>query len=217
MKFVISWFLSVFCIRKIKRTTLWSIITNNILKVTILLKTKNRTKAINTKSKSYFNGFGLKQIVYTTLASFVTVCVVTSCSSKDENHTFQSPKMAIESYSLFLADFKQEKKASIQDLTKSARSWLALSDSVWSCIKRDTTQRMHYYPEANYHHLHDSIREEMYRLAFSQPRTFKDVVILKAACTPYSNDTIINHATKEASTFFDSLDNNPDQYYYLWH
>ena len=49
----------------------------------------------------------------------------------------------------------------------------------------------------------------MYRLSFSQPRTFKDVVILKAACTPYNNDTIIKNATMDASAFFDSLDNNP--------
>ena len=173
------------------------------------LKIKIKTKALNLKSKSYFNDFGLKQMVYTVLASLIAVCTITSCSSKNNNHTFQSPKMAIESYSSFLADLKQEKTASIQDLMKFVRDWQTLSDSVWSCIKRDTTQRVHYYPEANYHHLHDSIREEMYRLSFSQPRTFKDVVILKAACTPYNNDTIIKNATMDASAFFDSLDNNP--------
>jgi len=173
------------------------------------LKTAIKTKSFSLKTKSYFTDFGLKRMVYTVLASLIAVYSITSCSSNDYNHTFQSPKMAIESYTFFLADLKEEKTASIQDLTKFVRDWQILSDSVWSCIKRDTTQRVHYYPEANYHHLHDSIREEMYRLVFSQPRTFKDVVVLKAACTPYSNDSIIKNATMDASAFFDSLDNNP--------
>lgn len=159
--------------------------------------------------KSYFNGFGLKEVVYTIFATITAICTFFSCSSENRNHTFQSPKEAIEEYRCFLANLKQEKTATIESLTKSVLDWKALGDSVWSSIRRDTTQRVHYYPESHFHQVHDSIKEEMYRLTFSQPRSFKDVVSLKTASSPYSNDTTIIHAVAEASVFFDALYNKP--------
>lgn len=160
-------------------------------------------------SKSYFNGFGLKRVVYTIFATIGVVCTFSSCSLENKNHTFQSPKEAIEEYRCFLANLKQEKTSTIEGLNKSVLDWKALGDSVWSSIRRDTTQRVHYYPESHFHQVHDSIKEEMYRLSFSQPRSFKDVVSLKTATSPYSNDTTITHAVAEASVFFDELDNVP--------
>lgn len=143
------------------------------------------------------------------LSALLSVFVLTSCSIDNGKASFHSSAEAANAYHCYLSEVRQKDSLSIDELSAEIKHWRQLSDSVLSCLKRDTI----YTPHANYagycRMVHDSIRSEMIRIALSEQRTLWDVLYLKEHTSPYADDAELRMAAKPIQAFYSSLDSTP--------
>ena len=143
------------------------------------------------------------------LAALLSVFILTACTSDNGSRTFGSSAEAAKVYHNYLSDVKQKDNLSIEELSDEINRWRQLSDSVLTCLRRDTV----YKPHANYagycRLVHDSIRDEIIRLALSEERSLKDVIYLKEHTSPYADNAELLVMAKPIQTFFASLDSVP--------
>lgn len=114
----------------------------------------------------------------TTIATAIAALMLTACSDGNGTISFRSSDEAIREYHGFLSGLQQTDKVSIQSLAKSVNEWRVLHDSVTSCLARDTATVSHSNPYAAYREVNDSIHNELYRMALSKQRTFRDLLYL---------------------------------------
>ena len=143
------------------------------------------------------------------LAALLSIFILTACTSDNGSRTFCSSAEAAKAYHDYLSDVKQKDNLSLEELSEEINRWRSLSDSVLICLRRDTVYKQH----ANYagycRSVHDSIRDEMIRIALSKPRTLRDVVYLKEHTSPYADSEELPAMIKPIQTFFASLDSMP--------
>lgn len=129
--------------------------------------------------------------------------LLVSCNSHPK---FETSADAVEGCKKELAALKGEKEMSIEQLTKATSSWLEMQDSAYSVFSRDTSINLRSPVALAFFVVSDSIRGELKRLAFSQPRSLNDVMYLKIN-TATSREKIEKADTyKEAISFFERLD-----------
>lgn len=158
---------------------------------------------------SYF-GVALPNNVLATLLSIqFAALILTSCTDSSNSWHFNRSSEAIKRYQDFLFSLRKENQFTPQTLITSILQWRELSDSVFSCICRETNSELHNFPLVTYERVHDSIRTEYYRLVSSKQYTYRDVVSLKQCLSVYSTDAIIKKVMAEATPFFHSLDGQP--------
>ena len=102
--------------------------------------------------------------------------LLVSCNSHPK---FETSVDAVEGCKKELAALKGEKEMSIDQLTKATSSWLETQDSAYSVFSRDTSIYLRSPVALAFFVVSDSIRGELKRLAFSQPRSLNDVMYLK--------------------------------------
>ena len=156
--------------------------------------------------KSYFKA---KRGVANLFAAALCTLLCTSCGGTNSNASYKTNEEAVNAYAKFLSDVKTKDNVSSSDLTTLAKDWRTTNDSVTVCLMRDTTMTIHGDWSKAYQTVHDSLRREFQRIVLSRPRTFADVVNLKATLSAYAEDEDLSAAKKVAMPFFASLDSVP--------
>ncbi|MDU6555130.1 MAG: hypothetical protein E6507_09775 [Prevotella bivia] len=131
---------------------------------------------------------------------------LTACT----NHpSYKNADEAINAGRDFLSGLHSKENASIRDLKKITNEWIQLRDSSYSAFARDTSITLRNPIAQAFFILSDSVRKEVKRLAFSQPRSLNDVMEYKLATSPETEIVQKSQTYKEAKDFFDSLDDVP--------
>ena len=130
-------------------------------------------------------------------------------SSCNRHPSFASSEEALEGCKEQLATLKEKKEVSIEELSKLTSSWLEVQDSAYSVFGKDSSLSLKSPMAVAYFLVSDSIRGEISRLAFSQPRSLRDVMYLKQhtamQCEKLQKDAIYQDAVK----FYEKLDEYP--------
>lgn len=143
----------------------------------------------------------LKKVILLTVVMFSMGFM--SC----ENHpSFHSAADAIEGCKKELSGLKEKKEVSIEELAKVTSAWLETQDSAYSVFSRDTSITFRSPVAVAYFVLSDSIRQELKRLAFSQPRSLRDVMYLKLNASPEREKLVKSETYKDAVDFYKKLD-----------
>lgn len=137
------------------------------------------------------------------LCMMAIASLMVSCNSHPK---FETSVDAVEGCKKELAALKGEKEMSIEQLTKATSSWLETQDSAYSVFSRDTSINLRSPVALAFFVVSDSIRGELKRLAFSQPRSLNDVMYLKLNTATSSEKIEKTDAYKEAISFFERLD-----------
>lgn len=130
-------------------------------------------------------------------------------SSCNRHPTFATSQEALEGCKEQLATLKEKKEVSIEELSKLTSCWLEVQDSAYSVFGKDSSLSLKSPMAVAYFLVSDSIRGEISRLAFSQPRSLRDVMYLKQhtamQCEKLQKDAIYQDAVK----FYEKLDEYP--------
>ena len=137
------------------------------------------------------------------LCMMAIASLLVSCNSHPK---FETSVDAVEGCKKELAALKGEKEMSIEQLTKATSSWLETQDSAYSVFSRDTSINLRSPVALAFFVVSDSIRGELKRLAFSQPRSLNDVMYLKLNTATSCEKIEKADAYKEAIFFFERLD-----------
>lgn len=141
------------------------------------------------------------------LKKFVFVVVCSACLMSCNTHpSFKSSIEAVDGCRKELAQLQKMDDASIEDLTTLTSSWLEIQDSAYSVFSRDTTINLRNPVALAYFVVSDSIRAEIKRLAFSQPRSLEDVMYLKLNTAVGREKVEKSDTYKEVVDFFEKMD-----------
>ena len=144
------------------------------------------------------------------VASCIAVCfaifTLASCGKSTDDSMFQTSKHAVNAYRTSLSEMRSMESLSTDRLIEAVNDWQTLRDSVFSCVAKDTADRIHARYESTVQMLHDSLQTEFIRLTDSTPKTFKDVLLIKEQTSPYRQDKELAQGVAMTGAFFDSLD-----------
>ena len=133
----------------------------------------------------------------------LSVAMLTAC---DDHPKFSNPTEAVEGCHRILKDMQGKKVVDNEELASLTAKWLEAQDSTYSVFGRDTAITLNNPTALAYFVVSDSIRQEIIRLAFSKPRSLKDVMYLKLN-TARDRERIMKSETyKEAVSYYDRLD-----------
>ncbi len=152
--------------------------------------------------KSYF---ALYWYNISSFAILIAIAVFTSCKESEDRTKYMSGKDAVSCYKIFLEEIKGSEILTSEDLPFMMKKWRNICDSVQQCIECDTVAPPLTNHRATFKIIHDSIKSEFYRLILSKERTYKDILLMKEAASPYSADSSILATAETAKPFFSSL------------
>lgn len=132
-----------------------------------------------------------------------------ACTGGKPDYDFKSSQDAISTYSDYLKCMKALPKCSENELEDCINNWREMADTVYKYIRKDPYFSAHADLQSDYFLISDTIRGEILRLASSEPRTLKDVALLKMHTSPYKDEKDLTAIRKEAETFFAGLDKQP--------
>ena len=124
----------------------------------------------------------------------------------EEHPSFKTSVDAVEGCKKELAELKEMDDVSVENLAKATSAWLEIQDSAYSVFSRDTTINLRSPVAMAYFVVSDSIRGELKRLAFANPRSLRDVMFLKLNTATARKKIEKSDVYKEALDFYDKLD-----------
>ena len=124
----------------------------------------------------------------------------------EEHPSFKTSVDAVEGCKKELAELKEMDNVSVENLAKATSAWLEIQDSAYSVFSRDTTINLRSPVAMAYFVVSDSIRGELKRLAFANPRSLRDVMYLKLNTATARKKIEKSDVYKEALDFYDKLD-----------
>lgn len=124
----------------------------------------------------------------------------------EEHPSFKTSVDAVEGCKKELAELKEMDDVSVENLAKATSAWLEIQDSAYSVFSRDTTINLRSPVAMAYFVVSDSIRGELKRLAFANPRSLRDVMYLKLNTATARKKIEKSDVYKEALDFYDKLD-----------
>ena len=140
---------------------------------------------------------------------FLCTILFCACSGRKPDYDFKDSKDAISAYSDYLKCMKALPQCSTKELEDCINNWHELSDTVYKYIRKDPYYTAHTDLKTEFFLLTDSVRAEILRLACSEPKTLKDVALLKMHTSPYRDNKELATIQKEAEAFFAGLDKQP--------
>ena len=140
---------------------------------------------------------------------FLCTILFCTCSGGKPDYDFKDSKDAISAYSDYLKCMKALPQCSTKELEDCINNWHELSDTVYKYIRKDPYYTAHTDLKTEFFLLTDSVRAEILRLACSEPKTLKDVALLKMHTSPYRDNKELATIQKEAEAFFAGLDKQP--------
>ena len=140
--------------------------------------------------------------------TFMMVLFVTSfLTSCDQHPSFSNSTEAVNGCHEVLVELQGKKEVDNEELTKLTAKWLEPQDSAYSVFGKDSTITLRSPVALAYFMVSDSIRHEITRLAFSKPRSLKDVMYLKLNTAMEREKVKDSETYKDAVKFYESLDN----------
>lgn len=140
------------------------------------------------------------------ISAFLAVmCLFVACNSNPEEFSFKNPQEAVKACHTELSNIRPIRKANIEELTMLASRWIALQDSTYSLIYRDSTIDINSEVNIDFFMVADSIREELTRLAVSEKRSLRDVVYFKIHTARDAGHLKQSKDYKNAVKFYDGL------------
>ena len=130
-------------------------------------------------------------------------------SSCNRHPSFATSEEALEGCKEQLATLKEKKEVSIEELSKLTSSWLEVQDSAYSVFGKDSSLSLKSPMAVAYFLVSDSIRGEISRLAFSQPRSLRDVMYLKLHTAMQREKLQKDAIYQDAVKFYEKLDEYP--------
>ena len=124
----------------------------------------------------------------------------------EEHPSFKTSVDAVEGCKKELAELKEMDDVSVENLAKATSAWLEIQDSAYRVFSRDTTINLRSPVAMAYFVVSDSIRGELKRLAFANPRSLRDVMYLKLNTATARKKIEKSDVYKEALDFYDKLD-----------
>lgn len=144
-------------------------------------------------------------IIVLFIAGLVILCTFLASSGK-HNYSFKDSSEAISAYRNFLEDMKNEEKTDTRKIKDRIIEWKTLSDTVFSCLKKDSVFINNALTGITYYAINDSIKKEFSRLSETCRFSYSDVMEIKEITSPFHDDKDISKAVAEATPFFVSLD-----------
>lgn len=141
------------------------------------------------------------------LAAMLTMVVllITGCSSHPH---FKNSEEALKGCGKILKTLSKKKECNVKDLSSYTREWLETQDSAYAAFARDSALSIHSPIALTYFALSDSIRNEITRLAFSQPRTLRDVMYLRLYSSKERDKVTSSDTFKDYVKLFKQFDKN---------
>lgn len=143
----------------------------------------------------------------TAIFAVAFVIFSTSCSSK-KNYSFNTPDEVIVACQNTLTELRSTEKVDVKKLSAFIRDWNCLQDSAYSCLTSETIDSISDNIIESYFTLSDSIKDEIMRLATSEPRTLSDVLKLKINTANNREEILSSGDYKNALVFYETLDKN---------
>lgn len=138
------------------------------------------------------------------LGGMMACAIFVSCD--DKHPSFHNSAEAVEGCKKVLAEMHERKEVDTEELARLTANWLETQDSAYSVFSKDSTINLKSPVALAYFIISDSIRHEIGRLAFSKPRTLKDVMFLKLNTANERNKVEGSETYKEAVKFYEALD-----------
>lgn len=135
----------------------------------------------------------------------MTIALLTLSGCHTHPH-FENSEQALEGCSKVLKNLSKKKDCSIKDLSSYTRNWLETQDSSYAAFSRDSALNLHSPVALTYFAIADSVRNEITRLAFSQPRSLKDVMYLKLNSSKDRDKVTPSKKYKEYMKMFKDFD-----------
>ena len=139
----------------------------------------------------------------------VTAASFTACNKDDKKFSFETTQQAVNACHKELAAIRPLKKATIEELSVLADRWIALQDTTFAVMVRDSTIDSSSDIAADFFAVSDSIRSEIIRLALDEPRTMKDVIYFKVHTARNRDNIQKSKDYKNAVAFYNNLDKAP--------
>ncbi len=141
----------------------------------------------------------------TSLVILFAMVVLSSCGHAGDKPLYTSSEQAVYAYKQFGIGLCDLRKVSIEQLCDKVREWTTMDSVVTWYVYGDSTKTPCTYCIKEYERAHDTILLELNRLILSDKRTYKDVVLLMEAASPYMRDSLLHHALATTKPFFASL------------
>ncbi len=141
------------------------------------------------------------------LAALSCITLLLSCDKKENSRfAFHSSEEAVAACHSELVRLRNTKTADIKKLTSVVADWLALQDSVYNFLERDTTIHLNTALTTDYYMVADSIRDELIRIAKLQPRSLHDETYLKIHAAQGRTKTRASQDFRNACEMFDCME-----------
>lgn len=152
-----------------------------------------------------------KNILTLCLTILVMACVtaLSACSDKSNAFEFQNTAEAVSACRQVLSDLRGMKEPSIESLAKKAARWVALQDTTFSLMMRDSTIDSNSAIAIDFFMVSDSIRTEIERAVMEKKRTMKDILYLKIHTARDREKTLASEDFKAAKKFYEEADKQP--------
>jgi len=148
-------------------------------------------------------------ILCLTIMVMACVTVLSACSEKNNSFEFQNTAEAVSACRQVLSDLRGMKEPSIESLAKKASRWVALQDTTFSLMMRDSTIDSNSAIAIDFFMVSDSIRTEIERAVMEKKRTMKDILYLKIHTARDRDKTLASEDFKAAKKFYEEADKQP--------
>lgn len=148
----------------------------------------------------------LTSVIMAVAMIIVTAVSFTACNKELKKFSFETTQQAVDACHKELAAIRPLKKATMEELSVIADRWIALQDTTFSVMVRDSTIDSSSDIAADFFAVSDSIRGEIMRLALDEPRTMKDVIYFKVHTARNRDNIQESKDYKNAVAFYDDLD-----------
>lgn len=139
------------------------------------------------------------------LLILISMLFLLGCSPTERQH-FKDSDEAVDAYSDLLHQIRLHDKASTDFIIDFVNEWRTLSDSVFTCVNRDSINNKNFHTKSAYSIINDSIILELERLIYSNPRSFKDYYHVLNKLSGLELPEEVRDLVASAQQFFHSMD-----------
>ena len=139
------------------------------------------------------------------MATAMLIMSMIACSNSDNAFIFENPEQALNVCRTELSKIKKVKKADIKQISEITSRWIALQDTTFTIMMRDTTINSSSDIAIDFFAVSDSIRKEISRLVLDEPRTIEEVMYFKVHTARNRDRIHESEDYKKAVSYYNDL------------